>query len=211
MADTPYNTQVDRLPIGIRRSSVADTEPEDQSNDDSVESERGERYRKKMRRQRAIAQNIGRLMGGSKQRNLKAALESGGVSEVDSNKLDKTDIGILVGTSLLFDGLSAVICLLDLLIPFLGTVIERVTIFPLATLTMYIMYKKRNINFSAKIIVRFWGTRIIGFIPYIAFLPEYTLATVLVVMTVIAEQLTGLKKVIEENPEIMKYLEKYLK
>ena len=73
------------------------------------------------------------------------------------------------------------------------------------------MYKNRGVTFSSKIIVRFWGSRIIGFIPYLDLLPEYTIGTLLIIATVKAEEVTGLKKVFEENPELLKYIEKFAK
>lgn len=216
MADTlnkPYNARVDKISVGNRKSPDDQGAQDSQNEENGPEVERGERYKRKNRRFRNIAQNIARIAKSSNQKDLQTAFKESGISDPDaeSNKMDVSDIGVLVATSLIFDGLAFIICLLDFVVPFLGTIIEKVTIFPLSTLTLYLMYKKRGVNFSSKILVRFWGSRLIGFIPYLSLLPEYTLGTALIVLSVKAEELTGLKRITEEHPEIMKYLQRYLK
>lgn len=201
-------TQVSKLPIGIRNSrggEVGDRQGGLES------AERGEVYKRSTRRQRAIAQSVGKLLQKSDHKELKEALTKGKPLTDDTNKMSTNDMGYLIAVSLIFDGMAFLVCLLDFVIPLFGTILERITVFPLATLSLYIASRNRGVNFSSKILVRFWGSRIIGFIPYLSLLPEYTLGTALVILSVQAEEKTGLKKIVDSHPEIMKYLQRYLK
>lgn len=141
-----YNANIDRISVGSRTSPDNQQEQDFQNEENNPEIERGERYKRKNRRFRNMAQNIARIAKSSNQKDIQEAFKESGISDpnTESNKMDVSDIGVLVATSLIFDGLAFVICLLDFVIPFLGTIIEKVTIFPLSTLTLYLMYKKRG-------------------------------------------------------------------
>jgi hypothetical protein len=87
----------------------------------------------------------------------------------------------------IFDGLLS-------LIPGVGNIIIAVTVFPAATLTLYLMYKKRDIEFkSNKVLIKFWGTLCISFIPILSILPQYVLNVVLVSLEKKAEEKLGIK------------------
>lgn len=206
MQGPPLNLQINRLTGSSRLRNT--TQGQGQNED------RGEFYKKQIRRARVINQVVSRAMGNKQQRRLQGqGTEETSVKSPKKSQahMDNGDIILLITVALFFDALSFVICLLDFLFPFLGTVIEKITVFPLCTLTMYLMYKNMGVTFSSKIIVRFWGSRIISFIPYLNILPEYTIGTLLIVATVKAEEVTGLKKVFEENPELLKYIERFAK
>jgi hypothetical protein len=89
------------------------------------------------------------------------------------------------GVAILFDVAGGLLSLL----PVVGNAITAVTVFPVATLTLYLMYQKRGIELkSTKALVKFWGTLCIGFIPIISIFPEYLLNVVLASLAKKAEE-----------------------
>ncbi len=153
-------------------------------------TERGGQYRQQARRQRLVAQRM-RMLSEEEVKKISgprnAKFKKGDAEQ--KTKLDRSDIGLLIGVALLFDLIGGVISLVDLVAPPIGELINGVTTFPLATFTLYLMYKKRGIEFKdGKVLVRFWGSLLIGFIPLIAILPEYTLNVILMVVATKAEE-----------------------
>ena len=211
MAGGTYNSKKDKVLTGTRADTVS-PEP----NEEEVQEERGDSYRLRNRGKRVIKQKIAQYLNSNPKlkglniNDLKYTPNEGGVYQ-----LDRVDIGFLVVTSLIFDTAAAVLGLIDYILPPVGTFLERVTVFPVATLTLWFMFKKRGVNFldraASKKITAFFGTKVIGFIPMISIIPEYVLGTVITIMVLKGEDLVGLKDALDQNPEIAKMLVKYLK
>ena len=211
MAGGTYNSKKDKVLTGTRADTVS-PEP----NEEEVQEERGDSYRLRNRGRRVIKQKIAQYLNSNPKlkglniNDLKYTPNEGGVYQ-----LDRVDIGFLVVTSLIFDTAAAVLGLIDYILPPVGTFLERVTVFPVATLTLWFMFKKRGVNFldraASKKITAFFGTKVIGFIPMISIIPEYVLGTAITIMVLKGEDLVGLKDALDQNPEIAKMLVKYLK
>lgn len=185
MADqTPLNQQVSRLSGAPRGQGVPENVAENLL---GLDEERGEKYKRQTQRQRLINQRM-RALSSKNDSNGSARLPRNAKfqnkDEQKKERLDSVDIGKLLVVALFFDLISGIMSL----IPFIGEVVKGVTTFPLATLTLYTMYKNRGIEFKdGKMLARFWGSILLKFIPIISILPEYTLNVVLVVTATKAE------------------------
>jgi hypothetical protein len=195
MADTSYNARTDKINTSTRQRSEAERmidSQSDQAADILDERPRGEEYRKKIEQQRRIAQRLRQLSekdeisGGGLRvpRNAKFQNQKEGRIE----RMPTTDAVFIGAVALLFDTAGGIISLIDFVAPPVGEIINAVTVFPAATLTLYLLYKKRGIVFTdTKTLLRFWGSLLVGFIPYLALLPEYLLNVVLVTIATKAE------------------------
>lgn len=196
MADssrTPYNAKVDKISIGTRQKSTAEEmvgNESDRASNTLGDLPRGEEYRRKIDQQRRIAQRMRQLSEGTngsvvrEPRNAKFQNKT----EDKKERMPTTD-AVFIGTiALLFDTAGGIISLIDFVAPPLGEIINAITVFPVATFTLYLLYKKRGIEFTdTKTLLRFWGSLLVGFIPYLALLPEYLLNVVLVTIATKAE------------------------
>ncbi len=195
MADTPYNAQINKLPIGSRTGSAAGdmiAEGSDRA-EEALENigERGEQYKQQARRQRLITQRIRQL---SEKDEIKAQIRSPRnskfqrLAEEKKERISNPDAVFLGVIALFFDVIGGLISLIDVVAPPVGEIINAITTFPAATFTLYLLYKRRGIEFKdTKTLLRFWGSLIIGFVPYLAILPEYLLNVVLVTIATKAE------------------------
>lgn len=198
MADTPYNSKVDKLPVSSRTGSatgdmIADQGDKAEDAFDDIGGERGEKYKQQARRQRLANQRMRQL---NKEGEAKAALRQPrnakfqAQEESKSPTLSYADIGFMAGVALIFDVFDGLLSL----IPGIGNLVIAVTVFPAATLTLYLMYKKRGIEMkSTKTLIKFWGTLCISFIPILSILPEYVLNVVLISLEKKAEEKLNLK------------------
>jgi hypothetical protein len=192
MADTPYNARVDKIQISSRTgSSAGDLIASESDRAEQELQERGDIYRQQTRRQRLIAQRIRQFTEKDeiqgqirKPRNSKFQNSD----EAKKERITTPDAFFLGAVALFFDTIGGLISLIDFLIPPVGEIINAITTFPLATFTLYLLYKRRGIEFKdTKTLLRFWGSLVIGFIPYLAILPEYLLNVVLVTIATKAE------------------------
>lgn len=212
MAEGSYNSKKDKVlvknsPENILESSFEET---------GSETERGEEYKSRNRGRRAIKQKVSQYLGANpKLRGLQIKDLDYTPREGSSYQLSKIDIAFLVGTSLLFDAAGGLLSLIDFVLPPVGTFMEKVTVFPVSTLTLWFMFKKRGVNFldraATKKLLAFYGTRVVGFIPLLSVIPEYTFSTIFMILVLKGEEVTGLKDALEQNPEIAKMLSQYLK
>lgn len=195
MTDTSYNARTDKITTGSRTGSVSGDMIANQSDiaEESLEQEgeRGERYKQQARRQRLIAQRIRQF---SETDELKTQIRSPRNSKFQASNKEKgeristPDAFFLGAVALFFDTIGGLISLIDFILPPVGEIINAITTFPLATFTLFLLYKKRGIEFKdTKTLLRFWGSLLIGFIPYLAILPEYLLNVVLVTIATKAE------------------------
>lgn len=196
--ESPSNLQSDNLRTGSRTGSASGdmlAEQGDQAeNELGQRGERGEQYKQQTRRQRFMTQRMREL--SEKDR----AKENSRVrrprnerfknqKEDQPTRFGRSDVIVMSVVALMFDGVGGIISLLDFIIPPTGEFINSVTVFPLATLTLYTMYKHRGVEFKdTKVLVRFWGSLLIGFIPIVAILPEYFLNVILVSTVMKAEE-----------------------
>jgi hypothetical protein len=192
MADTPYNARVDKIQTSSRTgSSAGDLIASESDRAEQDLQERGDIYRQQVRRQRLIAQRIRQFTEKDeiqgqirKPRNSKFQNSD----EAKKERITTPDAFFLGAVALFFDTIGGLISLIDFLIPPVGEIINAITTFPLATFTLYLLYKRRGIEFKdTKTLLRFWGSLVIGFIPYLAILPEYLLNVVLVTIATKAE------------------------
>jgi len=191
MADTSYNTSTDKITTGSRTGSASGDAIAEQM-DQAEESqqgmgERGEQYKQQARRQRLISQRMRQLSEKDTQK--------GGLREPRNARFKKegrektermpTRDAVFIGTvALLGDCIGGLISL----VPIAGEAVNAVTVFPAVTFFLWFSYKKRGIQFSdGKVLVRFWGSLIIGFIPVISIFPEYLLNVILVTLSTKAE------------------------
>lgn len=92
-------------------------------------------------------------------------------------RIGKVDYAILMSVAGFFDILSFLLNL----IPYVGGVISMVVVTIPGTLTFYILYKKRGVEFkTTKGMLRFWGSSLIEMIPVINILPGFMLNVTLV-------------------------------
>lgn len=192
MADTPYNARVDKIQISSRTgSSAGDLIASESDRAEQDLQERGNIYRQQVRRQRLIAQRIRQFtekdeIQGQIRKPRNSKFQNSG--EDKKERITTPDAFFLGAVALFFDTIGGLISLIDFLIPPVGEIINAITTFPLATFTLYLLYKRRGIEFKdTKTLLRFWGSLVIGFIPYLAILPEYLLNVVLVTIATKAE------------------------
>jgi hypothetical protein len=192
MADTPYNARVDKIQISSRTgSSAGDLIASESDRAEQDLQERGDIYRQQVRRQRLIAQRIRQFtekdeIQGQIRKPRNSKFQNSG--EDKKERITTPDAFFLGAVALFFDTIGGLISLIDFLIPPVGEIINAITTFPLATFTLYLLYKRRGIEFKdTKTLLRFWGSLVIGFIPYLAILPEYLLNVVLVTIATKAE------------------------
>lgn len=182
----PFNQQVDKISTFPRTGSVdGDVISEESDRAEDALANRSEEYRRRARRQRLIAQRVRQVQesqGTKLGRNLQAEIEAEEESEgAPKRTLTKIDIGWMLCVAAFFDLIGGLISLIDAIAPPVGEIINGVTVFPIAATTLYFMYKKRGVEFKdTKVLVRFWGSLLIGFIPIIAVFPEYMLNVILV-------------------------------
>lgn len=212
MAGGEFNSKTDKVIIKSRPENGTTAS----SSDETLVPERGEEYRQRNRGRRAIKQRVSQyLETNPRLRGLSAEDLDYTQKKGSSYQLDKVDIAFLVGTSLLFDAAGAVLSLIDFVLPPVGTFLEKVTVFPVSTLTLWFMFKKRGVNFldrmATKKLLAFYGTRAVGFIPLLSIIPEYTFSTIFMILVLKGEDVTGLKDALDQNPEIAKMLAQYLK
>lgn len=192
MADTPYNARVDKIQTSSRTgSSAGDLIAAESDRAEQDLQERGNIYRQQVRRQRLIAQRIRQFtekdeIQGQIRKPRNSKFQNSG--EDKKERITTPDAFFLGAVALFFDIIGGLISLIDFLIPPVGEIINAITTFPLATFTLYLLYKRRGIEFKdTKTLLRFWGSLVIGFIPYLAILPEYLLNVVLVTIATKAE------------------------
>lgn len=192
MADTPYNARVDKIQTSSRTgSSAGDLIASESDRAEQDLQERGDIYRQQVRRQRLIAQRIRQFtekdeIQGQIRKPRNSKFQNSG--EDKKERITTPDAFFLGAVALFFDIIGGLISLIDFLIPPVGEIINAITTFPLATFTLYLLYKRRGIEFKdTKTLLRFWGSLVIGFIPYLAILPEYLLNVVLVTIATKAE------------------------
>lgn len=192
MADTSYNAITDKINVGSRTGSETGDMIAEQS-DRAEETlggmgERGEQYKQQVRRQRFIAQRMRQL---SEKDELRASVNEPRnakfqkAKEAEKSKLSYVDIVYMSAVALIFDAAGGLLSLA----PVIGNAITAFTVFPAATFVLYLMYKKRGIEFkSTKTLIKFWGTLVIGFIPIISIFPEYLLNVILISVEKKAEE-----------------------
>ncbi len=191
MADTSYNARTDKISVGSRTGSVSgDAIAEQADLAEETLGERGEQYKQQARRQRLVAQRMRQLAETDKKRtqNVRGPRNAKFQEKKDkeNSKLSYIDIVFMSGVAIIFDIAQGLLSL----IPIIGNAITAFTVFPVATFVLYLMYKKRGIEFkSTKTLVKFWGSLCIGFIPIISIFPEYLLNVILV----------SVEKKVEEN------------
>ena len=180
MVDTPYNAKTDKINIGSRTgSATGDVLAEQSDRAEDVLGERGEQYKQQARRQRLVAQRIRQWSEDADVKNQKRKPRNAVFqdSKKEANQpLSYVDIGTMSAVALFFDLIQGILSLF----PVVGNVITGFTVFPVATLSLYLMYKKRGIEFkSTKTLVKYWGSLLIGFIPVLSIFPEYFLNVIL--------------------------------
>lgn len=188
MADTSnnsYNSTTDKISVGSRTGSAAGdmiADGSDRAEGDLEQiGERGEQYKQQARRQRIVVQRMRQLTENDEMRaqNVRGPRNAKFQEKKDkeSAKLSNVDIVFMSCVALLFDIAQGLLSL----IPVVGNAITAVTVLPAAAFTLYIMYKKRGIEFkSTKTLVKFWGSLCIGLIPVLSIFPEYLLNVILV-------------------------------
>lgn len=112
-----------------------------------------------------------------------------GMKKVDQGsttpELSNTDIGLLLCVALFFDVTEGVFGL----IPIAGDLVGDILVEPVATLTLYWMYKRKGIEFkSIRRLGAFWLPIVAKAIPILKFFPDYALDVLLVTGSVKAEQ-----------------------
>lgn len=195
--NSPYNASTDKINTGSRTGSAAGDMIADQSDfaEDTLGEmgERGEQYKQQVRRQRLVAQRIRQLdekdASGSQIRGPRNAKFQKSNNE-GKQILSYTDIATMSGIALIFDVFDGLLSL----IPVVGNVIVGVTVFPAATLYLFLAYRKRGIKMqSTKTLVKFWGTLLVSFIPIVSILPQYVLNVVLISLEKKAEEKLNIK------------------
>lgn len=178
-----YSSDTDKLVTGSRTGSMI-------SDNISEQSERGEQYQQQIRRQRQITQRIRQLSKNTTKAEIRSPRNARFQNKEENvSKLSFIDIGLMSGIALIFDISDGLLSL----IPAVGNVIVAVTITPVAALTLYLMYKRKGIEFkSTKTLIKFWGSLGISLIPIISILPNYVLNVVLVTLEKKVEE--GLQK-----------------
>ena len=89
-------------------------------------------------------------------------------------------MALLLSVAAIFDASTFIVDLFGDFIG-IGTLISSLTITPVGIIVMYLLYRRKGIDFNdSKVLVRFWGSVLLKFIPILDIFPEYMLSVFLV-------------------------------
>ena len=161
--------------------------PEDVDEAISQLSEQDPRYADRARRQDLLLQrlqdrenrnNIQLSRPGSnlaKQAKLQSKFE-----EAKQEPITNGYMALLLSVAAIFDASTFIVDLFGDFIG-IGTLISSLTITPVGIIVMYLLYRRKGIDFNdSKVLVRFWGSVLLKFIPILDIFPEYMLSVFLV-------------------------------
>jgi hypothetical protein len=169
--------------------------PEDITEANRQLEEQEPRYSDQLKRQDLL---LRRLQDRENKRNLqlsrpgsnlgKQARLQSRFEEAKQSPITNTYMAGMISLALFFDLLTGIINFTGV-----GSVVTDIFISPIAIAAFYYFYRKKGIDFGdSKVLVRFWGSVLLKFIPVLNIIPEYTLNVFLVTSVEKIERKTGI-------------------
>jgi hypothetical protein len=168
--------------------------------EDAIQQLEGQdpRYTDKARRQDLLLRNL----EARDRRNLQLSRSGSNLAkqarlqsrfeEAKTEPITNSYMALMLSIAAIFDVSTAILEGIGDLVG-IGTLIADLTVVPIAPVILYVLYKRKGIDFNdSKVLVRFWGTVILEFIPILNLFPGYVLNVFLVTSVERIERKTGI-------------------